>query len=67
MRIGEKRKKVYMLATDESQAIMKVIGIVERLNEDEDFTDRIETGAAASMRDTSDVLSEVLNLYFEEI
>ena len=67
MRIGETRKKRYVLEVGDTSAIMKVLNILNELESDSDIANGIESSARANICDAIDVLRSTLENDCEEI
>ena len=67
MRIGETRKKRYVLEVGDTSAIMKVLNILNELESDSDIANGIERSALAHICDAIDVLRSTLENDCEEI
>ena len=67
MKIGETRKKRYVLSVDECSAIMKVLDVLDKLEDNDDIADAIQSSALANICDAIDVLRAVLNNDCEEL
>lgn len=66
MQIGEARRKRYVLNIEDSTAIMKAINILDKLEDDDDIADVIQSSALANICDAIDILRAVLNNDCEE-
>ena len=66
MKIGETRKKRYVLSVDECSAIMKAIDILINLERDDDIADLVQSSALGNICEATDVLQAVLDNDCEE-
>ena len=66
MQIGETRRKRYVLSVEDTSAMMRVLDILDRL-ENDDIADAIQSSALANICDAIDVLRAVLNNDCEEL
>ena len=66
MKIGETRKKRYVLSVDERSAIMKAINILIDLERDDDIANAVQSSALGNICEATDVLQAVLDNDCEE-
>ena len=66
MKIGETRKKRYVLSVDERSAIMKAINILIDLDRDDDIANAVQSSALGNICEATDVLQAVLDNDCEE-
>ena len=66
MKIGETKKKRYVLSVDERSAIMKAIDILINLERDDDIADVVQSNALGNICEATDVLQAVLDNDCEE-
>ena len=67
MKIGERRRKGYVLSVEDTSAMKRVLDILDRLEDDDDIADVIQSSALANICDAIDILRAVLNNDCEEI
>ena len=67
MQIRGTRRKRYILNIGDSAAIMKAIDILDKLEDDDDIADVIQSSALANICDAIDILRAVLNNDCEEL
>ena len=67
MKIGETRRKRYVLSVEDTSAMRQVLDILDRLENDDDIADVIQGSALANICDAIDVLRAVLSNDCEEI
>lgn len=67
MQIGETRRKRYVLSVEDASAMMRVLDILDRLENDDDIADTIQSSALANICDAIDVLRATLNNDCEEL
>ena len=67
MKIGETRKKRYVLSVDECSAIMKAIDILIDLERDDDIADLVQSSAQGNICEATDVLQAVLDNDCQEL
>ena len=66
MKMGETRKKRYVLSVDERSAIMKAINILIDLERDDDIANAVQSSALGNICEATDVLQAVLDNDCEE-
>ena len=66
MKMGETRKKRYVLSVDERSAIMKAINILIDLERDADIANAVQSSALGNICEATDVLQAVLDNDCEE-
>ena len=66
MKIGETKKKRYVLSVDERSAIMKAINILIDLERDDDIANAVQSSALGNICEATDVLQAVLDNDCEE-
>ena len=67
MKMGETRKKRYVLSVDERSAIMKAINILIDLERDADIANAVQSSALGNICEATDVLQAVLDNDCQEI
>ncbi len=67
MKIGETRRKRYVLSVEDTSAIKRVLDILDRLENDDDICDIVENSAQGNICDAVDILRAVLSNDCEEI
>ena len=67
MKMGETRKKRYVLSVDERSAIMKAINILIDLERDADIANAVQSSALGNICEATDVLQAVLDNDCQEL
>ena len=67
MKMGETRKKRYVLSVDECAAIIKAIDILTNLERDDDIAEAVQSSALGNICEATDVLQAVLDNDCQEI
>ena len=67
MKIGETRKKRYVLEVGDTSAIMKVLNILLNLERDADIANAVQSSAQGNICEATDVLQSVLGNDCQEI
>ena len=67
MKIGETRRKRYVLSVEDTSAMRQVLDILDRLENDDDICDIVENSAQGNICDAVDILRAVLSNDCEEI
>ena len=61
MRIGEIKKKIYTLTSEEREILHKMYSLLEDFRTDDDLSDQIQGKACANIGDALDIIDSILS------